>query len=840
MIFAFADCEIDVDRRELRRQGALSHVEPQVLDVLIHLIRHRDRVVAKDELFDLVWKGRIVSEATLISRISAARRAIGDSGERQVYLRTVARHGFRFCGEVHERMQQHAALRAMSAAGDPPVSLVSETATALPIPATSLLGRTGDTVEVAALLATSRLVTLTGAGGVGKTRLAIHVAGEAAPDYPDGVYLVELAAVSDSGVLGHVVAGVLGVSQLPGKTIEQSVVRSLAGCRLLLVLDNCEHLVDAVAALVREIIANCPRVTLLTTSREALTIDGEQVWPVPPLDFEGIDSPAVQLFMDRARAVAPKLMSDPDHTVSDICRRLDGLPLAIELAAARTHVMSPSQISDRLNESFRLLNQGSRRTVERHRTLRHAIQWSFDLLSVPERTLPAGLSVFAGGFTLKAAEQVCREDGAPIGDVLDGLDSLARKSLITVERSDSATRYGLLETIRQFAQEQLALTGAAEAAPRRHAQYFADDCDAHFKIWRSARQHEAYEWLDREMGNLRAAFRWASARGEIDIAARIAAGIGDMARFRLRGEAATWAGEIVEAARKIRHRRLMTLLTWAASSAWSLAQLEAARRFGEEAVSLNGDMDFDQFVWAFTDLAMVAAYEGDVGRAIEFARAGAEHAGDRHDRFCLAMLPYFMALDGSDGEATTASNTGFELVEAAAVPACICIALWSRGKAFAATDPEQALAAYQRAIAVAHRSGNRFWEIMITLEAAALQARRGDPISALRAFQQMLALWRRSTDLMFVSHGLGSLIVLLDRVGRADAAATLNGVVARTFDSNPFVAELADTMWRVRRALGEESFQEADRSGTAMALHEAYDYANDQVRQALEALGVAY
>jgi tetratricopeptide (TPR) repeat protein len=340
------------------------------------------------------------------------------------------------------------------------------------------------------------------------------------------------------------------------------------------------------------------------------------------------------------------------------------------------------------------------------------------------------------------------------------------------------------------------------------------------------------------MGNLRAAFRWARGHGEIDIAATIASGIGDMARFRLRGEAATWAAEIVEAARAARHRRLMVLLTWAASSAWSLAQLQAARRFGEEAVALSGNMDFDQFVWAFTDLAMVAAYEGDVEQAAKLARAGAEHGADSHDRFCLAMLPYFLTLGESAGEATKASDASLAAVEAAGVPTCISIALWSRGKALAAADPETALAEYERAIEVARRSGNRFWEIMITLEAAALHARQGDPVAALQAFQQMLALWRRSNDLMFVSHGLGSLIVLLDRLGHADAAATLNGIVARTFESNPFVPELADTMQRVRQTLGETRFREADRRGMAMAIREAYDYADDQVRLAREALGV--
>jgi tetratricopeptide (TPR) repeat protein len=422
-------------------------------------------------------------------------------------------------------------------------------------------------------------------------------------------------------------------------------------------------------------------------------------------------------------------------------------------------------------------------------------------------------------------------------DVLDLLDQLIRKSLVTVERSGNVVRYGLLETIRQFAEEQRTAMGEGEAIRIRHAQYFAEDSDAHFKIWRSPRQLAAYEWLDREMGNLRATFRWASDHGEVDVAARIASNIGDMARFRVRDEAANWAGEIVDAARRVRHRRLAVLLTWAASSAWSFARLEEARRYGEEAISLAGNTDFDPFVWAFTDLAMVACYESDIGRAIEFARAGADLAADRHDRFCLAMLPHFLAVGGRGDEAMKIADAIVAQVEATGVPASISIALWAKGHAFAAADPAEALAAYERAIAIAQQSGNRFWEIMIILEVAALQARSGEPINALCSFREMLDLWRRSTDLMFVSHGLGSLIVLFDRLGHAAAAATLNGTLAKTYESNPFVPELPDTVERVRGTLGDASFDEASRRGAAMALHEAHDYAVDQVRQALAALG---
>src|SRR5260370_4207146 len=260
-------------------------------------------------------------------------------------------------------------------------------------------------------------------------------------------------------------------------------------------------------------------------------VDGEQIWPVRAVGFrDGITSPAVELFAERARAVTPQFELGSDaETVSDICRWLDGIPLAIELAAARTRVMSPVQIGSRLDDRVRLLTGGSRRAVERHQTIRHAVQWSYDLLAPAERVLLARCSVFSGGFTLEAAEHVGSGRDLMQADILELLDSLVRKSLVTVERSDDMMRYGLLETIRQFAEEQLAAIGEAESAHQSHAQFFAEDSDLHFGIWRGPQMRVGHKWLDREIDNLRAAFRWAVDHNDIEIAARIGTG-GDTAR----------------------------------------------------------------------------------------------------------------------------------------------------------------------------------------------------------------------------------------------------------------------------------------------------------------------
>jgi predicted ATPase len=707
----------------------------------------------------------------------------------------------------------------------------------LPAQATSFLGREKDLADVAALLRAARLVTLTGVGGVGKTRLAVQVAAEVSLDYPDGTWLIELAAVGDAAATGHAVAGALGVAQQPGLTIEQSVAAALSRRRLLLVLDNCEHLIDAAAALAHDIVTHCPQVTVLATSREALMIDGEQIWPVPSLGFrDGIASPAVTLFVERARAVVPQFeLGAGADAVSEICRRLDGIPLAIELAAARIRVMSPAEIRTRLDERFRLLTGGSRRALERHQTLRHAVQWSFDLLTPAERLLLVRCSVFAGGFTLEAAEQVGGGGAVETADVLDLLDSLVRKSLVTAERAGEMTRYGLLETIRQFAEEQAAAIGENDALRLRHAQFFVGDSNRHFAIWRSPQQIVAHRWVEHEMDNLRAAFRWAAEREEVEIAAQIASNIGDMARFCLRDEAVGWAAEIVDAARHIRHRRLTVLLTWAASSGWGVGRLDDAKRYGEEAVSLADNPLFEPFVWAYGDLAFIAAFEGDLDRALTLARTGAAQPADREDRLCLALVLYFDAMH-APASARAAADDILANVEAAASPFPITIALFGKGRAFADTDPETALAAFDRAIAVSRAAGNRMWVALGIAEIAALQARSGDPISALTGFREMLGQWRGSAELMMVSNGIGGLVVLFERLGRTGAAATLYGAIGEVFQANPFVAEFPATMLRARDALGDAAFDEANRRGAAMSMHDAIDYARKQIAQALAEL----
>jgi predicted ATPase len=316
---------------------------------------------------------------------------------------------------------------------------------------TSFVGREAEVVEVKAAVRAHQLVTLTGVGRVGKTRLAVEAAAQLADEFPDGVWIFELAAVGDPAAVPDAVASVLGVTEQPGKSVTESVAAALEGRIRLLVIDNCEHVLDAAGDLVEAILARSETVRILATSREGLGLADEQLWPVPSLDIgAGTDSAAVTLFLERARSVSPHFSAAKDDdaaAVLEICRRLDGIPLALELAASRLASMTVREVRDRLGQRFRLL-VGSRRALERHQTLRHAVRWSYDLLDDTEKALLDRCSVFAGGFELESA---CAVAGFGADDeyaVLDLLDALVRKSLLVADRSSGRTRFSMLETIR--------------------------------------------------------------------------------------------------------------------------------------------------------------------------------------------------------------------------------------------------------------------------------------------------------------------------------------------------------------------------------------------------------
>jgi predicted ATPase/class 3 adenylate cyclase len=437
---------------------------------------------------------------------------------------------------------------------------------------TSLIGRETEVCDVRAAVRSHRLVTLVGVGGVGKTRLALEVATQLADEFVDGVWVFELAAVADPAAVPDAVAAVLGITQQPGKSVSESVASALEGRSRLLVFDNCEHVVDSVADLVEAILAASATVKVLATSREGIGVADEQLWRVPSLDV----SAAKELFVERAQSVVSGASADETAAVEDVCRRLDGIPLAIELAASRMASMTAVEVRDRLDDRFKLL-VGSRRGLERHQTLRHAVAWSYDLLDDAEKALLDRCSAFAGGFDLQSACAVAGSDDLDEYAVLDLLDALVRKSLLVADRSSGRTRFSMLETIRQFAEEQLIAGGEATEVRTAHARYFAGRETDIMLLWDSPRQREAYDWFAAETANLRTAFRWAADHGDLDVAAPIATYAGFLGLSVENYEPIAWAEELIEPARAVDHLRLAALYMMA-SQCYMAGRPEAAVR----------------------------------------------------------------------------------------------------------------------------------------------------------------------------------------------------------------------------------------------------------------------
>ncbi len=397
----------------------------------------------------------------------------------------------------------------------------------LPMQLTSFVGRRAELIQVRQLLADNRLVTVTGAGGVGKTRLAVQIAAQLADEFAEGIWYVDLAPITDPTMVRITAARALGLPDQPGRSTMDTLVRFIADRQALLVLDNCEHLLDASAELVVALLEACPGLTLLTTSREPIGIAGELSWRVPSLS---LTDEAIELFIDRARRARPDYaISDGNaEIVVEICHRLDGIPLAIELAAARVRALSLAEIRDSLHDRFRLLTGGARTAVRRQQTLRASVDWSHALLTEPERVLFRRLAVFLGGFDLDAAQAVGGGGDVERFQVLDQLSLLVDKSLVVAFEtgldSGGRTRYRLLETVRQYALEKLGESGEADAVRSRHRSYYtamAAVLDAP-----AGRDYEQrLEQADIEIDNLRAAFGWSREHSDTELALALASAL---------------------------------------------------------------------------------------------------------------------------------------------------------------------------------------------------------------------------------------------------------------------------------------------------------------------------
>jgi predicted ATPase len=626
LVYESGQWQVHLDRRELLAGGLPVPLGARAFEIVEVLVRSNNELVSKDDLMGRIWPGATVGDNTLQVHISAIRKALGQD---RALLQTASGRGYRLLGNWTLSGQEAAVLPV----GPQHIRATTETAaTNFPAAVTSLVGRSAALQRVRDLVSAYRVVTLVGPGGIGKTTLALEVARDLLDSFHGGGWLVELGSLSDPELVPSAVAGVLDLN-ISGETISPgAVARAIGGQHLLLVLDNCEHVIDAVANLTELLVRSCPQTTILATSREVLRTDGEYVYRVSPLEVpaaEAVDPghilqhSAVELFITRTKAQASDFSPRPEdlRSIAAICRRLDGIPLAIEFAAAHTATLGIQQVAAGLSDRFALLTSGRRTALARHRTLRATLDWSYILLPAAEQRLLRHLGVFAGGFTLEATASVMRHSEMAETAILDGLAGLVARSLVTFDGSAAPDRWRLLETIRAYAFEKLDESGETDGARRHHAEYFRDL----FVPESGSRSRLTQDDLAvrvREIDNVRAALDWAfSAVGDAEIGIDLTAAYGPvwlnlslMAECRERCDRAL--REVEHAATPNPQTQMWLQIALGSSLIDTMGDVELARTLLAKALETAETIDdLDAEARALIGLMTASQYHGERGRA---------------------------------------------------------------------------------------------------------------------------------------------------------------------------------------------------------------------------------
>jgi non-specific serine/threonine protein kinase len=795
--YRFGSFELQPDNRRLQKDGVAISLRPRAFDLLVVLVDHAGHLVTKDELLEQVWPKMVVEEAALHVQVSALRKVVGSDA-----ITTVSGRGYQFTLPVTRGSAANRAARSKHN---------------LPYQLTSFIGRAQEITQLEELVKVNRLVTLTGAGGAGKTRLAIEVANRLTDAFPDGVWLVELAALSDSRLTPQVVAQVLEVKEQPARPVIETLGDYLASKRLLLVLDNAEHLLDGCVQVVDRILRRSAGVAVLVTSRERLGMAGELTYRVPSLTVPGPGDKfgpetlpgyeGVRLFVDRARLLRPHFNVTTENAapLASICYRLDGIPLAIELAAPRLRSMSAEELSQRLDQRFALLTDGSRAALPRHRTLRSMIDWSYDILTDVEQVMLRRVSVFAGGWTLAAAEHVCTGDGIDKLDTISLLTSLVDKSLVITEEHERATRYRMLETIRQYALDRLCEANEEVLWRNRHFAWVLALAEESFQALLGPEQGL---WIDRmaqEIDNFRTALRWATEQKCTD-ALRLAPGLARwwVRRSSLR-EARQSLARLLDA---IPHDHVSRDRARALGAIGNIAMdqgdyHEAERLFRESDALFRALGEVRGSAYMQSNLASALLTRGQYAAAEPLLMEGVKVGRALGDDHVVAV------------------NLGN-----------LAIAVYEQG------DADRAAPLFEESLTLARSVGNDFLVSQTLGYKGRGESRKGKLESAETSFLESLTIARALADPVATIGALQRFAELAAAKHAYKRAATILGAAARLREeighSIPLHEErehrrVAET---ARAALGDAAFDQATRRGSAMESEDAVRYVlNGQVAE---------
>ena len=729
--YRFGRFELQPEERRLLAAGTPVHLGAHAFDLLATLVERSGHLVTKDELLRRVWGKVVVAENTLQAHVSALRKVLGPES-----IATVSGRGYRFTPEV-----------------TPIGAAVAAPKHNLPHDLTTFIGREKEVADLVQLMSGARLITLTGSGGCGKTRLAIQLARQQAHAYPDGAWLVELAALTNAALVPQTIANVLGVKEKPGTGPTDAIAGYLRPRSLLLVLDNAEHLIEACALLSESLLQRCARLVILVTSRERLRITGEQTYRVPSLSVpdeandttpEAVAShESARLFIERARLQVPQFAITPQNSpaIASICRRLDGIALALELAAPRIRTLSVEELGRRLDQRFEVLTEGSRTALPRHRTLSALIDWSYDLLGESEKALLRRVSIFAGGWTLDSATQVCNDDDVRRTEMLDLLASLVEKNLIFPAEASGTPRYGLLETVRHYARDRLQECGEEERMKRKHLEWCVKLVDEVLVGIKGKQEQAGLERLEKEHDNLRLALAWSTTPGGDAMAGlRMAGTLGWFWAVRgYLGEGRDWLEKILSAAPSVPPTSLRArALVGAGVIVAQLGNDSAAKALYEDALAIYREVgDRGGIGYALRSLANVAFAQADHATARALCEESLEIARELDDRDAIA------ALLGAIGEA--AGEQGDYPVARQLLEECLAMARasgarlssgWTLGRlgglAYAQGQHSDARGLLNESLAILHEMRDG-WGIASALEGLAIVAQAlADPRSAAR------------------------------------------------------------------------------------------------------------